>query len=269
MPQPARQAFIPTRRYYGTPMNHDNHLSLAPATGRHRLDRFISRSMSVPMREVRRLIAVNSVTVNGQPALAANQLVNQFSRVDVGGVRLPFKVAAYWMLNKPKGVVSATKDEKNPTVLDLLSHTGKDELHIAGRLDFNSTGLILLSNDGHWTRGISLPGSGLSKRYRVRVEHPITDDCVRAFADGMYFETEGIHTRSAELIRLGSREAQVVLSEGKYHQIKRMFGRFGNPVLKLHREAVGAVALDEQLAFGDARPLQLEEVAALSINSKA
>ena len=166
----------------------------------------------------------------------------------------------YLMVNKPAGVVSATTDKRHKTIIDLIDLPDRDGLHIAGRLDFHSTGLLLLTNDGRWSRSLSLPESNVTKRYRVELENPITDDYISAFAEGFYFEYEGITTRPAELTIIGERVAEISLTDGRYHQIKRMFGRFQNKVLSLHRYAIGTLQLDSELSPGQYRDLSAEEV---------
>ncbi|MFK8019115.1 MAG: pseudouridine synthase [Pseudomonadales bacterium] len=234
------------------------------STGRGRLDRTISKAIRVSLREVRAQIARGEVQVNGQPASHISEQVDQFTRVQVGELALAYQTPTYWMMNKPKGVVSATKDAKHTTVLDLLEHPQKHELHIVGRLDFNSTGLLLLTNDGHWSRAISSPESGLAKTYHVRLAKPVSDECIDAFAQGIHFSFEDITTLPATLRRIEERYVEVVLHEGKYHQIKRMFGRFENEVLDLQRVAVGQVHLDTTLSPGESRALSADELKALT-----
>ena len=118
----------------------------------------------------------------------------------------------------------------------------------------------MLTNDGRWSRNLSLPETKVSKRYRVTLEYPITQAYVRAFAEGMYFSYENITTRAAKLCIINEYVAEVRLVEGRYHQIKRMFGRFNNPVLALHRIAVGNLMLDVTLLPGHSSPLTASEL---------
>jgi 16S rRNA pseudouridine516 synthase len=167
------------------------------------------------------------------------------------------------MLNKPAAVVSATKDAEHTTVIDILQRDDREQLHIAGRLDFNSTGLLLLSNDGDWSRQLSLPERQIAKVYIVTVAQPLNTDYVAAFAAGMYFEYENITTRPAQLTIVSDYVAEVSLCEGRYHQIKRMFGRFNNPVIDLHRTAIGHIQLDPTLQQGQYRALIADEISAI------
>lgn len=230
---------------------------------RARLDRFISQQAGISRREVRTMLACGRIAVDGEPARAINQVINQFTRVTLDGQVLQDRTPVYLMMNKPAGVVSATRDEQHRTVVELLEDDNAADLHIAGRLDLNSTGLLLLTNDGRWSRWLSSPEQRITKRYRVTLATPLTPEYIEAFARGMYFDYEGITTRPAGLRILSDFEAEVELTEGRYHQIKRMFGRFRNRVLKLHRVAIGDVELDETLAPGQSRGMSGRELAQL------
>ncbi|WP_439102047.1 pseudouridine synthase [Congregibacter sp.] len=208
-----------------------------------RLDKQLSTVTGTPRKALRLMLAQGRVTVDQIVARDASQAVGKFSHIAVDGKTVQNKEPCYLMLHKPGGVVCATKDPRHKTVLDLIDHPLKDELHIVGRLDYHSTGLVLLTNDGVWSRQLSLPDQGLLKRYLVTTEKSITRDCLKAFAEGMFFAFEGITTRPAELRIIDAHTAEVALTEGRYHQIKRMFGRFDNKVLSIHRFAVGAYHL--------------------------
>jgi 16S rRNA pseudouridine516 synthase len=146
--------------------------------------------------------------------------------------------------------------------MDLLveKNINTDDLHIVGRLDLHSSGLLLLTNDGDWSRALMSPENKVAKVYEVTVEHPINGECIQAFANGMYFSYEDIITKPAQLEKLSECVAKVTLEEGRYHQIKRMFGRFRNPVLALHRVSIGEIELDADLAPGEYRALRKNEV---------
>ena len=225
-----------------------------------RLDRFLSKRVGIPRREVRAILASGRITIDGSPAHSTNQIVGQFTQVTLDDQVLQANAPVYIMLNKPAGVVSATKDGTHRTVIDVVATPGSEELHIAGRLDFNSTGLLLLTNDGAWSRGLVGPEHSVVKRYRVTLEKPLTQEYVEAFAAGMYFDYEGITTRPATLDIISDYVAEVGLVEGRYHQIKRMFGRFQNRVLTLHRYAIGGVLLDASLTLGQSRQLTKTEI---------
>lgn len=230
----------------------------------HRLDRFISKHAGVKRGDVRAALAQGRVSVDGCIASDIAQPVGQFTHVSLDGRVLQARRPTYVMMNKPAGVVSATSDKQHQTVIDLLDREDRHELHISGRLDFNSTGLLLLSNDGAWSKRLSLPERAIAKVYTVTVARPLHADYIEAFAAGMVFEYENITTLPAKLTLLSEFVAEVSLTEGRYHQIKRMFGRFQNEVLALHRRRIGDVELDRRLAPGQSRDLTADEVLALS-----
>ncbi len=217
-----------------------------------RLDRFISIHSNLTRRDVRIALAKKRITVDGTFATDINQVIDQFSNIVLDNIILQNNSPVYLMMHKPRGIVSATKDDKNKTVIDLLKkQTQVDpsslpikDLHIVGRLDFNSSGMLLLTNDGRWSRCLSSPEHSIIKRYWVRLEKPVNEEYIRAFKQGMYFAYEDITTRSVNLRILDSHTAEVELTEGKYHQIRRMFGRFQNEVLELQRIAIGNLELD-------------------------
>ncbi len=228
---------------------------------RARLDRFISSRMGISRRDVRQLLIQGRIAVDNCIACEMHHPIGQFSRVTLNDEVLQADTALYVMLNKPAGVVSATRDAQHQTVLDLLNRKDKGNLHIVGRLDFNSTGLVLLTNDGAWSRRLTSPEHKVAKNYLVTLKKPITPDYAQAFAEGMYFPYEDIQTQPAQLHINSQFTAEVILTEGRYHQIKRMFGRFQNPVLGLHRTKIGCIHLDPTLAPGESRDLTETEIA--------
>lgn len=230
------------------------------ATKRSRLDRYLSNTLRIKQREVKSLLAAGRIRVNGVVARDTYLLINQFTSVLVDDKALPCVQAHYLMMHKPEGLLSATKDDAQSTVFALLDATLHAGLHIVGRLDKNSTGLLLLTNDGEWSRGLMAPDKHVEKTYIVGVKYAISAECVEAFARGMHFPFEDIVTLPARLEVLAPRLARVTLTEGRYHQIKRMFGRFRNPVLSLHRTQIGAITLDPTLLPGTYRALHQREL---------
>ncbi|MGX9460792.1 16S rRNA pseudouridine(516) synthase [Shewanella sp. A14] len=227
---------------------------------RGRLDQFIARTLQISKKAVRNLLIDNKVVVDGVLVKSPDLQIDEFSHIVCNAVVLRQYQKQYYMLNKPDGVVSATVDDKHPTALGLMTNINVDMLHIAGRLDLHSTGLLLLTNDAKWSAALMAPEHKVDKQYLVTLANPIHQDYVAAFAKGMYFEFEDITTQPAQLTILSSHQARVVLREGKYHQIKRMFGRFRNPVVALHRVSVGDIFLDKTLLPGEFRSLTKAEV---------
>ena len=231
-----------------------------------RLDRFVATRLGINRKDVRVMLAKQRIRVDGALASHINQVVDQFSVVCVDGETLQDNHPIYLMMNKPVGVVSATKDDQHKTVIDLLDKDKYPDLHIVGRLDLNSSGLLLLTNHGEWSRSLTSPEKKVSKVYEVQLEKPVSDECIRTFAEGIYFPFEDIKTLPAGLERISDTLVRVSLMEGKYHQIKRMFGRFRNPVLALHRLSIGSVQLDSELQPGDSRELTASEVERLTMD---
>ncbi|MCK1788454.1 pseudouridine synthase [Pseudomonas sp. TNT11] len=226
-----------------------------------RVDRFLSNLPRFNRQQVRLLLVERRVSVDGVPVSDPHHEVREFSRVCVDDEVLQAgKPARYFMLHKPQGCVSATADPQHPTVLDWLDEPDKDELHIAGRLDFNTTGLMLITNDGQWSRRLTQPTTKLPKVYRVETEQEIGAQYAATFAAGVYFAFEDLTTQPAELELLAPRLARLSIIEGRYHQVKRMFGHFNNKVIRLHRERMGPLELDGALAPGEYRALSADEI---------
>lgn len=226
-----------------------------------RVDRFLSNLPHFNRQHVRLLLAERRIKVDGQVISDPHHEVREFNRVECDCQVLQIgKPARYFMLHKPTGCISATQDPKHPTVLDLIHETDKQDLHIAGRLDFNTTGLMLITNDGHWSRRLTQPKTKLPKVYRVETEQDIGPEYAPTFAAGLYFAFENLITQPATLQLLGPRCARLSIVEGRYHQVKRMFGHFNNKVVGLHRESIGPLQLDAALAPGQYRRLSAEEI---------
>ncbi|MBY6017784.1 pseudouridine synthase [Ferrimonas balearica] len=229
-----------------------------------RLDRLLCQHPKWNRRHVLGLLVQGRVTVNEAVVTNPTHEVSAFDTVHADGELCQAgKPAHYLMLNKPAGILSATSDPVHPTVMQLLPEALAKDLHIGGRLDRASTGLMLLTNDGQWSRRATDPDKRSPKVYRVTLADPIHADTERVFAEGIHFPFENITTSPAQLERLGECECRLTIYEGRYHQIKRMFGRFRNPVVALHRESMGAITLDPTLAPGQYRPLTAEEIASV------
>ncbi|MHC8390744.1 pseudouridine synthase [Pseudomonas sp. MDT2-39-1] len=226
-----------------------------------RVDRFLSNLPRFNRKQVRLLLVEKRVRIDGTIVSDPHAEVREFSRVEVDDEVLQVgKPVRHFMLHKPAGCVSATRDPEHPTVLDLIHEPDKDELHIAGRLDFNTTGLMLITNDGSWSRRLTQPQTKLPKVYYVETEQDIGPEYAVAFTEGLYFAFEDLTTQPAELVLLGAKSARLSIVEGRYHQVKRMFGHFDNKVLRLHRESMGPLVLDNALKPGEYRALRTEEI---------
>lgn len=231
---------------------------------RTRLDRFISEKCQINRKKVRLLLAQKRVSVDGIIATDISQIIDKFSVVLLDDKIIQQHKALYVMLHKPIGVVCATKDDKHTTVIDLLSQLltpdEKASLHIVGRLDLNTSGLVLLTNDSRWSEQLTSPKSKVEKHYLVTLKNPLSNEYIQAFAKGMYFAYEEITTKPVRLNIIDQYRAEVILTEGRYHQIKRMFGRFNNPVIALHRTSIGDFVLDERLKEGESKLLNISNI---------
>jgi 16S rRNA pseudouridine516 synthase len=226
-----------------------------------KLDRLIAGYESMGRQAAHLAIAARRVRVNGVPVTDGHHPVDRFTLVELDdAVIQSAERALYLMLHKPVGILSATKDDQRPTVIDLIDDPDKHTLHIAGRLDRSTSGLVLLTNDGRWSKRLMAAEEKVPKVYRVETREPIPLDAVAAFARGFYFHTEDITTLPAELVLLSECHARLTLHEGRYHQVKRMFHRTGNRVLHLHRESIGALALPPDLPAGAWRALSAHEI---------
>lgn len=225
-----------------------------------RLDKLLSNATDFSRKEIKRLIREGVITVNGAVASDPAMHVTDSDNIHWGNTTVTTPGPRYFMLNKPGGYVSATKDSEHPTVLDLLDEPRPQALQIAGRLDLDTTGLLLVTDDGAWNHRVTSPRSRCIKTYRAEIASDIDPAAARRFAQGVWLDGEKRRTLPAELRILSPREVELDIHEGKYHQVKRMFAAIGNQVIGLHRISVGALRLDPSLEPGDYRPLTPEEV---------
>lgn len=230
-----------------------------------KLEDFISKRLSLGTRSSRALFLEGKILVDGRNVRDHRFIVSRFDEIRCDGEILQRgKERLYLMLNKPVGILSATSDPEHRTVIDLIDHPDKKELHLAGRLDRSSTGLVLLTNDGTWSESLTLPGRKMAKVYFVETDRPIPPEAVDLFREGFSFATEGITTLPAGLVILSPQTARVTLHEGRYHQIKRMFHRIdGIRLRSLHREAIGGLRLPKDLPLGNWRALTTDELTSI------
>lgn len=225
-----------------------------------RLDKFISNNTAYSRAQVHRFIRTGDVSVNGESKVKADQKILDTDQIYLHQKLISVQPPRYLMLNKPPGYVCANHDSENPTVIDLLDDHRKEELQIVGRLDKDTTGLVLITDDGHWNHKITAPTSNCQKTYFVTLADPISPETSILFKDGVLLDGEKKVTSPAELELLNSHQARLTISEGKYHQVKRMFAAAGNKVVSLHREKIGNLVLDSTLAIGKYRSLTPQEI---------
>jgi len=225
-----------------------------------KLNRLVARHAGIGRNAARLCIAAGRVAVDGEIVTDGSVEIDRFRNVLLDGDPLrPPERRIRILLYKPRGILSATADAVHPTVIDLIDHPEKHTLHLAGRLDRDSSGLVLLTNDGAWSKRLMDPAAKVAKIYQVETREPIPADAVAAFARGFHFHTEDVVTMPAVLDILGPRHARVTLHEGRYHQIKRMFHRVGNRVTALHRESIGRFRLPDDLGPGEWREISDED----------
>lgn len=257
-----------------------------------RLDKYLAQAGFGTRSEVKKLIRSGRVLLNGKAAQRPEEKVPAECEISVDGKRAFWSEYEYFMLNKPKGVVSATRDAADKTVVDLITCPHTKELFPAGRLDKDTEGLLLLTNDGALAHELLSPGKHVAKTYQVWVEGAVTRKDQELFARGMdigdekktkpakledicYYDKEGNflgelqegaeglpETTDGKKIFVQTR-LNITITEGRYHQIKRMFAGIGKPVQYLKRISMGTLVLDETLASGEFRKLTEEEIASL------
>ncbi len=232
-----------------------------------RLDKIISATGKKSRREVREMVRQGRVLVDGRPAPAADIKIDpQTAVILLDGEPLGYEKFTYVMLHKPAGVLTATEDRRQETVLDLLPpELRRRGLSPVGRLDKDTEGLLLLTNDGQLTHRLLSPKSHVDKVYYARVDGALEPGDIAAFAAGMTLG-DGLECLPAGLEILSPTEALVTLREGKFHQVKRMLAARGKPVLYLKRLSMGRLRLDPALAPGAWRMLTEEERSALNLS---
>ena len=209
--------------------------------------------------EVKEQIRKGRVQVNGSVVKDPGLGVSAEDRVEADGVQIGYQEHFYYMLNKPAGILTATEDRKQPTVLDLFPENLRKNLAPVGRLDKDTVGLLLITDDGALAHRLLAPKSHVDKVYLAGTDLPVTDEDVKRFAGGMTL-ADGTQLMPAGLEILSPDRSRVTIHEGKFHQIKRMFEACGKKVVYLKRLSMGTLTLDPTLPEGEWRELTKEEV---------
>lgn len=209
-----------------------------------RLDRFVCKSTELSLQQAECCIHQAKVWVNGYAVLDAATQVHENNDIQLDGNKLICRPFRYLLLNKPANTLCSNVDGVYPSLFSLVDIERLSELHIAGRLDADTTGLVLITDDGRWTFTITSPTKRCCKVYRVTLVNAIGDDVAQRFQQGILLQGEPGLTLPAQLHVITPQEVLLTLTEGKFHQVKRMFAAVGNKVVSLHRESIGAVNLD-------------------------
>ena len=234
-----------------------------------RLDKLVSNVGNVSRQEARKRILAGAVTVDGETVTAIDRKVDETaSAVTLDGAALTYQKYRYFMMHKPAGVLTATTDRVQKTVLDLLPpDLQRLKLVPAGRLDKDTTGLLLLTNDGDFVHRVISPRHHVPKVYYAETDGMPTEADAARFAAGLVL-ADGTQCLPAHLELLPDRGAcRVTIREGKYHQVKRMLASCGTPVVTLHRESIGALPLDKMLIPGAFRELSETEREAVFVDA--
>lgn len=225
-----------------------------------RLDKFLSDTLGITRKTATQLIKSKQVEVNSAIAKSGALKLTERCEVKWQDRMLELRGNLYIMLHKPQGFVCSHDDDHNPTAFVLLDEPNVQDLHFAGRLDVDTTGLVLITNDGQWSHRVTSPKHKCDKTYRVWLDDPIGADYHAALSEGVELRGEKHLTKPAQLEVVSEKEVLLTIHEGKYHQVKRMFAALGNKVVGLHRERVGDILLDDDLAPGEYRYLTPEEI---------
>lgn len=234
-----------------------------------RLDKFLANMKVGSRSQVHEIIKAGQVTVNGKVCRSAKQKVKEDAEVLVNGQAVIYQQYHYFLLNKPAGVLSATEDSRQKTVLDLLKYQDRyQKIAPVGRLDKDTTGLLLLTNDGQLAHQLLAPEYHVPKTYYALLAGVADEETAKAIAAGLTLK-DGTELKPGQLKILRQdkdqeqSEIEITITEGKYHQVKRMFASQGMKVLKLKRLSMGPLTLPADLAPGSYRPLREEELVAL------
>lgn len=219
-----------------------------------RIDKFVSNQLNISRTQVKQIIRSAKVTVDGKIITNGDTKIDaDTAEVFVDGQAVKFSKYVYIMLNKPKGVLSASNDKNRKTVIDLIPENMKRQgLFPVGRLDKDTTGLLIITDDGDYAHKIISPKNKTGKVYIAKLDGEITQNMINAFKEGITL-ADNSKCRPADLEIVEPNIARLTLYDGKYHQVKRMFGVFGLGVVELHRNSIGKLSLPDDMKPGECR----------------
>lgn len=229
-----------------------------------RLDYYLTHTANLSRKEAKIAIGKKRVSVNGEVVLKANAKVSEQDKILLDNTQLAFIQQQYYMLHKPVGVVCATEDADRPTVLDLLPAQISKHLKIVGRLDKDTSGLLFLTSDGQWLHTITSPKKKIPKTYLVELAEDIAPQAITELEQGVLLRGEDKPTSPAVVQCHNSKQISLTITEGKYHQVKRMLGAVGNRVIGLHRSKIADIELPKTLMEGEYKALTPEQIDSFS-----
>lgn len=232
-----------------------------------RIDKILSRELNIPRSEAKLLVKKGSVVVNGTVVKASDTKCSETDDIIVNENSITSKKHVYIMMNKPKGVISASEGKGEKTVVDLVpEEMRRKNLFPAGRLDKDTTGFVLITDDGEFAHNILSPKKHINKTYIAKLDKPFDDAVKKDFENGMILNDEKLLEAEIDAVDEDYTVARVVLKQGLYHQVKRMFKKHGITVVKLDRIAMGNLNLDDGLAPGECRYITDIEIGKISQN---
>lgn len=227
-----------------------------------RLDKFLIYTLDISRTEAKKLIKNKEISLNGKVVFSSNILITEEDVIIYNNQRLIYEQYVYLMMNKPSGYISSTQDREK-TVLDLVDKYKKYNLFIVGRLDKDSEGLLILTNDGQLSHKLTNPKSNIKKKYYVEVDGKFMEEDILRFKEGVNIKlpNNDLHrTLPSELEIIDTNKAYIEIVEGKFHQIKLMCEEIGKSVRYLKRISIGSLVLDDKLQLGQYRHLNKEEI---------
>ena len=225
-----------------------------------RLDKFVAKAADVTRSKAKKLISSGKVSVDQSICKSANLLISDLQSIELLGNPLSYVQHKYILLNKPKGYICSTKDEQYPSALNLLDTISLEKLHFAGRLDVDTSGLVLISDNGQWTHRVTSPKHQHEKTYIVTTSEVVSSEQQQKLTTGIVLKDSAKATLPATVEIISEKVISLAITEGRYHQVKRMLAAVGNHVVDLHRKSIGCLTMDENMNGGDWRYLSQEEI---------
>lgn len=229
-----------------------------------RLDKYICESTPLTRSQAKKVIIQGRVRSGDNTIRSCAYKASSDEVIYLDDKLISVRGLRYIMINKPENFICSNVDEQLPSLFNLINVEKKEQLFIAGRLDADTTGLALITDDGQWSHKVTSPRNKCKKRYRVGLDAAITPEAIKQLETGVQLNSEPQPCLPAEINVISETEVLLTISEGKYHQVKRMFAAVGNLVVELHREQIGGIELDANLELGEWRYLTEDEVKSIN-----